>query len=235
MFAYIAHSHRTEGMEAEPKKKLDCTIFWYKKSILEFEMTTCSELLHSNSNRRSLLGSPVICNYYEDGSNFVRKCHTWKDCCDSWTELNTDNAEIGPRSRPYQPEAYYKSSLGWVFFWAGYQIFFFPFLAQPPSPHRTHAHPPIHSFSHTQVAYMVPALSYTVAFTTASVCVCVCVCVCVFVCVCVCACVCVCVCACAYVRVRVCAWESVLVHVCVCMCLYILFHNDFCLFKFFAS
>ena len=83
IYLYICVHHRTEGMEAEPKKKQDCTIFWYKKSILEFEMTTCSELLHSNSNCRSLLGLPVICNYPEDGSNFVRKCHTWKDCCDS--------------------------------------------------------------------------------------------------------------------------------------------------------
>jgi len=83
IYLYICVHHRTEGMEAEPKKKQDCTILWYKKSILEFEMTTCSELLHSNSNCRSLLGLPVICNYPEDGSNFVRKCHTWKDCCDS--------------------------------------------------------------------------------------------------------------------------------------------------------
>jgi len=124
------------------------------------------------------------------------------------------------------------------FFWAGYQkiFLFFPFLAQPPSPHRTHAHPPTHSLSHTQVAYMVPALSYTVAFTTASVCVCVCVsvsvsvsvsmflyvCACECVCVCVSVCVCVCICVCAYVCVRVCACvcarESLCTCTCVCVC-----------------
>jgi len=41
----------------------------------------------------------VICDYPEDGSIFVRKCHKRQDCCDSWSELNTNNDEIGPRSR----------------------------------------------------------------------------------------------------------------------------------------
>ena len=89
--------------------------------MLEIEMTKSSEYLHSNSNRRFLLVSPVIRNYPEDGSIFVKECHTWQDCCDGWTELNTDNDEIGPRSRPYKPEAFEPSGPGCCFFWAGYQ------------------------------------------------------------------------------------------------------------------
>jgi len=41
----------------------DCTIIWYKKSMLVFEMTKYSEYLGTNSNHRSLLGLTVIHDY----------------------------------------------------------------------------------------------------------------------------------------------------------------------------
>ena len=116
----------------------DCSILWYKKPMLGFERTKCSKLLHSNSNRRSLLGSAVIRDYLEDGSILVRNCHAWKDCCTSWSELITDNGKIVPQSFPYQPEALEPSGQDWVFFWAGYRkiFLFISFFAQPPSPRR---------------------------------------------------------------------------------------------------
>ena len=75
----------------------------------------------------------MIRAYPEEGAILVRKCNTGKDCNCSWTELNTDNGEIGPRSRPYQPEVFEPSGPGYVFFWAGYQkiILFSPFLLSP--------------------------------------------------------------------------------------------------------
>jgi len=89
--------------------------------------------LHSNSNRMPLLRSTLIHEYPEEGAKFSRKCQTWKNCCHSWSELISNNGEIGPRSRPYQPEAFGPSGPG-CFFWAGYPKIFlsFCFFAQPP-------------------------------------------------------------------------------------------------------
>jgi len=70
----------------------------------------------------SLLGLVVIYNYPEEESTLSRAYHTWEDCCYNWTELNTDNGEIGQRSRGF-------------FFWVGYKkLFFPPYFALLPSP-----------------------------------------------------------------------------------------------------
>ena len=88
--------------------------------------------LYSNSNRRPLFGLRVIHEYPEEAANLSRKCHTWKDCFYSLSELISDNGEIGPSSvsTPSGP--------GLGFFGSGYQkIFLFFFLfgsASIPSP-----------------------------------------------------------------------------------------------------
>ena len=101
----------SEGMEANQ----DCTVLWYQKLILGFEMTKFSKWQHSNSNHRSLLGSVVIRNFPEEEAIFIRKCHLGKDWNDyGWTELDTNDGEIGPRGRPYQPEAFEPSGPGFL-------------------------------------------------------------------------------------------------------------------------
>jgi len=75
----------------------------------------------------------VIRKYPEEGVIFVRKGQAGKDCNYSGTEFNTDNGEINPRSRPYQPEAFEPSGRGWDFFGLGTKksSFFFPFGSAP--------------------------------------------------------------------------------------------------------
>ena len=67
---------------------------------------------NSTSNHRSLLGLAVNRDYPEDGSIFVRKCHTRKVCCHTKSKLIITTKL--PRSRPYQPEAFEPSGPGWV-------------------------------------------------------------------------------------------------------------------------
>ena len=48
----------------------------------------------------SLLWSPVIRNYPEDGTIFVRKCHTWKDCCDIYSIFSQIQTDFEPVQGP---------------------------------------------------------------------------------------------------------------------------------------
>jgi len=111
-----------------PMKVCRISVLLVKKYL---DKTTKSELICH------LPLSAVIPDYPEDGSFFVRKCYTWKGCCHSWSELITYSGEIGPRSRPYQTEAFEPSGPSLVFFLGWVQnLFVFAFFTQPPSPSR---------------------------------------------------------------------------------------------------
>jgi len=58
------------------------------------------------------LGLAVIPDYPGEGETLSWKYHTWKDSCQNWSQMITDNVKIGPRIRPYQPEAFGPSSPG---------------------------------------------------------------------------------------------------------------------------
>jgi len=50
------------------------------------DMTKYSKELHSNSNRRLLLGLAVMHDYLQEGAILSRKWRTWKDCCHTAVE-----------------------------------------------------------------------------------------------------------------------------------------------------
>ena len=122
----------TEGMEANQ----DCTILWYKKSILGFEMTKLSKQRHSNSNHRSLLGSAGICNHLEEGANIVKKSATQgkiaiiveQSCTLITTKLDHRVARTSPRRLSHPARA------GFILGRVPKILLFFSFFAQPPSP-----------------------------------------------------------------------------------------------------
>ena len=115
-WGYFPKQTSLEGMEPNH----GCTVLWYQKSMLGVEITKFSStfaqiqivgLFGVDINSRISGGGSKLCQ------KVPKKCHTWKDYCYSWSELISDNGEIGPWSRLCQPEAFGPSGPSWVCFW----------------------------------------------------------------------------------------------------------------------